>query len=163
MISKKTINAVEVCLLLAGQRGEYYLTITDLSPILKLSISYLENIFKILKINGLVQSMKGPGGGYKINGDITLISIWDVVSAFEKTLPSSDQKLEIISLDFFERELELVVVETLKGFTLADFADFSTLDTKSHTNGIGNFKLKPLPVPLVPKAPNSVFQLAMSF
>lgn len=163
MISKRTINAVEVCLLLAGQGGENYLTITDLSPIFKLSISYLENIFKTLKANSLVQSMKGPGGGYKINGDVTLISIWDVVSAFENTLPNSDSTCEIISLNFVERELELVIVETLKGFTLSDFADFSALVTKSHTDGIGNFKLKPLPVSSIPRVPNSVFQLGMSF
>ena len=75
MISKKTVNAIELCVLLAGQRGEGYLTTTDLSPRLGLSISYLENILKPLKDNGLVLSMKGPCGGYMCRVDVSLISI----------------------------------------------------------------------------------------
>jgi DNA-binding transcriptional ArsR family regulator len=77
MISKKTVNAIELCVLLAGQRGEGYMTTTDLSPRLDLSISHLENILKPLKEQGIVLSMKGPGGGYMIRGDVSLISIWD--------------------------------------------------------------------------------------
>ena len=48
MISKKTINAIEVCVFLAGQRHAGYVTTTELSPRLDLSISYLENILKPL-------------------------------------------------------------------------------------------------------------------
>ena len=32
MISKKTINAIEVCVFLAGQRHAGYVTTTELSP-----------------------------------------------------------------------------------------------------------------------------------
>ena len=64
MISKKTINAIEVCVYLAGQRHAGYVTTTELSPRLDLSISYLENILKPLKAHNIVGAMKGPGGGY---------------------------------------------------------------------------------------------------
>ena len=163
MISKKTVNAIELCVLLAGQRGEGYLTTTDLSPRLGLSISYLENILKPLKDNGLVLSMKGPGGGYMIRGDVSLISIWDVASVFEKSVVDTASSENPHVHELYELELEQVVMKTLKSFSLSDFADFSTSEVKRYTDVIGRFKFKPLPMPFMPKAPNSVFQLGMSF
>lgn len=162
MISKKTVNAIELCVLLAGQRGEGYLTTTDLSPRLGLSISYLENILKPLKDNGLVLSMKGPGGGYMIRGDVSLISIWDVASVFEKSVVDTASSENPRVHELYELELEQVVMKTLKSFSLSDFADFSTSEVKRYTDVIGRFKFKPLPMPFMPKAPNSVFQLGMS-
>jgi Rrf2 family protein len=163
MISKKTINAIELCVLLAGQRGEGYLTTTDLSPRLDLSVSYLESILKPLKDNGIVLSMKGPGGGYMIKGDVSLISIWDVACVFEKTLVDANSSSEANQHDFYELELEQVAINTLRSFTLSDFADFSASEVKSYADAVGRFKFKPMPMPFIPKAPNSVFQLAMSF
>ncbi len=161
MISNKTIHAIELCVLLAGQRSEGYLTTGDLSPRLNLSISYLENILKPLKDKGIVLSMKGPGGGYMIRGDVSLISIWDVACVFEKTLQDADDTAQLPAP--YELALEQVVIQTLKGFTLSDFADFSAAEVKSYADAVGRFKFKPLPMPFVPKAPNSVFQLGMSF
>jgi Rrf2 family protein len=163
MISKKTINAIELCVLLAGQRGQGYLTTSDLSPRLDLSISYLENILKQLKESGIVVSMKGPGGGYMIRGDVALISIWDVASVFETTLFDAEVASETGAKKSYELELEQVVIKTLKSFTLSDFADFSASEVKSYADAVGRFKFKPLPMPFVPKAPNSVFQLGLSF
>jgi Rrf2 family protein len=162
MISKKTINAIELCVLLAGQRGEGYLTTTELSPRLNLSVSYLENILKPLKEQGLVLSMKGPGGGYMIKGDVSLISIWDVARVFETSLFDVEDGSEVKTQAAYELELEQVVINNLKSFMLSDFADFSSSELKSYSDVIGRFKFKPLPMPFMPKAPNSVFQLAMS-
>jgi hypothetical protein len=50
----------------------------------------------------------------------------------------------------------------LKSFTLADFADFCASDASAYAEVVGRFKFKPLPVPFMPKAPNSVFQLSAS-
>jgi Rrf2 family protein len=163
MISKKTVNAIELCVLLAGQRAEGYMTTTDLSPRLGLSISHLENILKPLKDDGIVLSMKGPGGGYMIRGDVSLISIWDVACVFEKTLVDLDKSGDDQPHAAYELGLEEVVMKTFKSFTLADFADFAPSDTLSFTDAIGRFKFKPLPVPFMPKVPNSVFQLGMAF
>ena len=163
MISKKTVNAIELCVLLAGQRGEGYMTTTDLSPRLGLSVSHLENILKQLKDDGIVLSMKGPGGGYMIRGDASLISIWDVACVFEKPLVDEDRSSEDQLHASYELELEQVVMRTLKSFTLADFADFASSEAPSFADAIGRFKFKPLPVPFMPKVPNSVFQLGMSF
>jgi Rrf2 family protein len=161
MISKKTINAIEVCVLLAGQRNAGYLTTTELSPRLGLSISYLENILKPLKDHNIVVSMKGPGGGYRIQGDVSLVSIWDVAAVFEQTMADTEQGSTNPAA--YELGLEQVVQKTLRSFVLSDFADFSSSEIKSFGQEIGRFKFKPLAAPFMPKAPNSVFQLHMSF
>ncbi len=171
MISKKTINAIEVCVFLAGQRHAGYITTTEMSPSLGLSISYLENLLKPLKAHQIVSAMKGPGGGYMIQGDTSLISIWDIASVFENTLEAADpaqvphaaevweDKTQPAS---FELGLEQVVKSTLGNFTLADFVDESRdVDARSFVQSMGRFKFKPMAAPLMPKAPNSVFQLSM--
>lgn len=163
MVSKKTIHAIELCVLLAKQRGAGYLSTADLSPQLDLSVSYLENILKPLKDHGIVLSMRGPGGGYMIRGDVSLISVWDVASLFEPTFADAQPSDDTPAPAAFELELEQVAIHTLKSFTLSDFVDLSGAAVHAFTETIGRFKFKPLPAPFVPKAPNSVFQLGLSF
>jgi Rrf2 family protein len=171
MISKKTINAIEVCVYLAGQRHAGYVTTTELSPRLDLSISYLENILKPLKSHNIVGAMKGPGGGYMILGDTSLISIWDIASVFECTLdPTPPVDVEAVTEmaedksvpASYELGLEQIVKATLSNATLADFVDESRdSEARSFVQTMGRFKFKPMVAPLMPNAPNSVFQLSM--
>lgn len=154
MISKKTISAIEVCVFLAGQRHMGYVTTTDMSPRLDLSISYLENLLKPLKAQNIVSAMKGPGGGYMILGDISLITIWDIAAIFESATPAEQ-------LAGYELDLLQVVKDTLSNFTLADFADEAAdHQARDFVQALGRFKFKPMAAPLMPKAPNSVFQLS---
>jgi DNA-binding IscR family transcriptional regulator len=114
--------------------------------------------------------MKGPGGGYMILGDTSLISIWDIASVFERTFDAArpaeasllaellEDKAEPAS---FELGLEQIVKTTLSNFTLADFVDESRdEEARSFVQTMGRFKFKPMAAPLMPKAPNSVFQLS---
>jgi Rrf2 family protein len=165
MISKKTINAIEVCVFLASQRSLGYVTTTELSPRLGLSISYLENILKPLKEHDIVTAMKGPGGGYMIRGDVSLLSVWDIAAVFECTFKEAllSDEVEPVPVASYELGLEQIVKDTLSNFTLADFVDYALVEVKSYAQELGRFKFKPLPTPFIPKAPNSVFQLHMSF
>lgn len=159
MISKKSINAVELCLLLARHHGEY-LSNNQISPGLGLSISYIENIIKPLKDSGIVNSMKGPGGGYKICSHFSSVSIWDVVSLFDKKLDDTEQNTSPV--EPYEYELNAVIEKTLRGFALSEFVDVTSAKTIQSSPTTGQFKFKPIAPPLIPKAPNSVFQLHLS-
>lgn len=155
MISKKTISAIELCVYLASQRHLGYATTTQMSPRLDLSISYLENLLKPLKAHQLVSAAKGPGGGYMISGDISLITIWDIAAVFESIVPEA-------ALADYELALQQVVKATLSNYTLADFVDeFRDEQAHAFVQSMGRFKFKPMAAPLMPKAPNSVFQLSM--
>jgi Rrf2 family protein len=162
MISKKTIHAIELCVYLAGRRHAGYVTTTELSPQLDLSVSYLENILKALKNHHIVMAMKGPGGGYMIQGDTSLISMWDIASVFEQTFRDERSTDEHVEPASYELGLEEIVKATLGNFTLADFVDPSDDEAaRSFVQTMGRFKFKPMAAPLMPKAPNSVFQLSM--
>lgn len=162
MISKKTIHAIELCVYLAGRRHAGYVTTTELSPQLDLSVSYLENILKALKNHDIVTAMKGPGGGYMIQGDTSLISMWDIASVFEQTFSEERSAGDHVEPASYELGLEEIVKASLSNFTLADFVDPSDDEAaRSFVQTLGRFKFKPMAAPLMPKAPNSVFQLSM--
>jgi Rrf2 family iron-sulfur cluster assembly transcriptional regulator len=46
-----------------------------------ISISYLEQIFSKMRQHGLVESTRGPGGGYTLNRDANHISVADIIYA----------------------------------------------------------------------------------
>lgn len=46
-----------------------------------ISLSYLEQIFANLRKNGVVLSVKGPGGGYLLGRDAAEISVSDIILA----------------------------------------------------------------------------------
>ena len=164
MISQKTINAIELCTLLARQQNHGCTTTSELAARLGLTSSYLEKIIKPLRQHNLVSAVKGPGGGYQVRGDLSLISMWDIASVFEQTfaVAAKDADLRPDEPAAYELGLEQIVKEALCSFTLADFVDLSSDPGKSCAQEMGRFKFKPLAAPFIPKAPNSVFQLSMA-
>lgn len=51
-----------------------------------IAVSYLEQIFMKLRRANLVESTRGPGGGYKICGSIDDMSISDIVVAVDESI-----------------------------------------------------------------------------
>jgi Rrf2 family protein len=162
MISNKTINAMDVCVLIASQQNLGRVSTTELARRLHLSISNLESILKPLKDHQIVSSRKGPGGGYEIRGELAMISMWDIAAVFEPTLAQqSSESLPLEAADF-EWGLERVIIDTLSQFALSDFVVLQPMHIPAEAPMVNRFKFKPLTAPLVPKAPNSVFQLHMA-
>ena len=54
-----------------------------------ISLSYLEQLFSRLKKSGLVDSIKGPGGGYKLSKDANEIVISEVIQAVDEDLETT--------------------------------------------------------------------------
>jgi Rrf2 family protein len=162
MISNKTINAMDVCVFIAAQQNLGRVSTTALSQRLHLSVSNLESILKSLKDRHIVSSRKGPGGGYEIRGDLALISMWDIASVFEPTLTQQSSGEQTIDAADFEWGLEKVIIDTLSQAALSDFVPAQPIQRHVETPVINRFKFKPLATPLVPKAPNSVFQWHMA-
>ena len=54
-----------------------------------ISLSYLEQLFSRLKRNGLVESIKGPGGGYKLSKNANDIVISDVIKAVDESVETT--------------------------------------------------------------------------
>jgi Rrf2 family iron-sulfur cluster assembly transcriptional regulator len=51
-----------------------------------ISLSYLEQLFRNLRENGLVRSVRGPGGGYFLNKDAAEITVADIVRAVNEPM-----------------------------------------------------------------------------
>ena len=61
-------------------------TISDISEKQNISVSYLEQIFNKLKKAGIVNSVKGPGGGYMLSDVPEQINISDIIRAVEEPI-----------------------------------------------------------------------------
>ncbi len=55
----------------------------------KISLSYLEQLFGKLRRRELVESVRGPGGGYHLARDASQLSVADIVRAVEEPLDST--------------------------------------------------------------------------
>jgi Rrf2 family iron-sulfur cluster assembly transcriptional regulator len=60
------------------------ITLSDISQRQGISLSYLEQLFSKLRRNGLVDSARGPGGGYRLSRVAKEICVADVITAVDE-------------------------------------------------------------------------------
>lgn len=60
--------------------------LAEISARQQISLSYLEQLFAKLRRQGLVRSIRGPGGGYVLAGTPTSISIADIIRAVDEPI-----------------------------------------------------------------------------
>ncbi len=80
-LSTKGRYAVTAMLDLAIHHGEGAVTLAEISTAQGISLSYLEQLFARLRKHGLVEGIRGPGGGYRLSYAPEDISIADVIEA----------------------------------------------------------------------------------
>jgi Rrf2 family iron-sulfur cluster assembly transcriptional regulator len=80
-LSTKGRYAVTAMLDLAIHHEEGAITLADISEAQGISLSYLEQLFARLRKNGLVEGIRGPGGGYQLSRPPAEISVADVIDA----------------------------------------------------------------------------------
>ena len=61
-------------------------SLADISERQEISLSYLEQLFSRLRKNGLVSSVRGPGGGYVLGRSMDQIAISAIVKAVNETV-----------------------------------------------------------------------------
>ncbi|HEY0719843.1 MAG TPA: Fe-S cluster assembly transcription factor [Gammaproteobacteria bacterium] len=83
-LTTKGRYAVTAMLDLALHYKEGPITLADISKRQGISLSYLEQLFSRLRKNGLVDSARGPGGGYRLSREAALISVADVITAVDE-------------------------------------------------------------------------------
>jgi Rrf2 family iron-sulfur cluster assembly transcriptional regulator len=55
----------------------------------KISLSYLEQLFGKLRRNAIVESVRGPGGGYCLAREAAQVTVADIVLAVEESIDST--------------------------------------------------------------------------
>jgi Rrf2 family transcriptional regulator, iron-sulfur cluster assembly transcription factor len=81
--------AVTAMLDLALHGADGPVTLAGISARQKISLSYLEQLFGKLRRRELVESVRGPGGGYHLARDASRVSVADIVRAVEEPLDST--------------------------------------------------------------------------
>lgn len=61
-------------------------TLADISQCQGISLSYLEQLFSKLRRHGLVEGVRGPGGGYRLAKSASDISIADIIQSVDEKL-----------------------------------------------------------------------------
>jgi Rrf2 family iron-sulfur cluster assembly transcriptional regulator len=66
---------------LAIHHQEGAVTLAGISATQGISLSYLEQLFARLRKNGLVEGIRGPGGGYRLSRPPAEISVAEIIDA----------------------------------------------------------------------------------
>jgi Rrf2 family iron-sulfur cluster assembly transcriptional regulator len=86
-MSTKSRFAVQAMIDLALRERSGPVALAHIASRQGVSLSYLEQLFSRLRRAGLVESTRGPGGGYTMGRGIGEISAADIVSAVEDDVP----------------------------------------------------------------------------
>jgi Rrf2 family iron-sulfur cluster assembly transcriptional regulator len=125
----------------------------------QISLSYLEQLFARLRRSGLVESTRGPGGGYTLGRAAVAVSLADIVNAVED--PAAESESPTASL---WASLDGVMLRHMATITLAQLID------EQRQRGV-QVEVRPArlashaSIPsraLRSRAPNSVFAFARS-
>lgn len=81
--------AVTAMLDLALHEEEKPVTLAGISERQGISLSYLEQLFSRLRRNGLVKSVRGPGGGYHLAKSHQDISVSDIITAVDELIDAT--------------------------------------------------------------------------
>ena len=81
--------AVTAMLDLALHSADGPVTLAGISARQKISLSYLEQLFGKLRRNAIVESVRGPGGGYCLARDASQVTVADIIVAVEESIDST--------------------------------------------------------------------------
>ena len=81
--------AVTAMMDLALQDSSGPVTLAEISSRQKISLSYLEQLFGKLRRRELVDSVRGPGGGYRLARDTARISVAEIILAVDEPIDAT--------------------------------------------------------------------------
>ena len=130
-LSAKGRYAIQAMINIALNNTKEPITLVSLARRQKISLSYLEQLFSLLRKKNLVSGVRGPGGGYKLINKPENITIAQILSAiYERAdkLVDNQQKDYLIWNVFSDKMNEYLNTVTL-GSLIQD-----TLETKVVVN-----------------------------
>ncbi len=88
-LTTKGRYAVTAMLDLAIHHDGGPVTLADIARRQGISLSYLEQLFSLLRKRGLVTSIRGPGGGYHLGRKAESIAVVEVIAAVDESVDST--------------------------------------------------------------------------
>ena len=162
--------AITAMIDLALREKGYPVPLSDLALRHGISLSYLEQVFAKLRQHSLVESTRGPGGGYSLGFRGDSITVADIIGAIEEgdgEAQSGRKKRDgVLDTQALWDSLNTAVFEHMKTITLKSLADdqrangFKVVERRKAQKGVLPAVVRQVARPMVP---NSVFALAQSF
>lgn len=130
-ISTRGRYALRMMLDLALHNSGEYITLKDISARQEISVKYLEQIVSVLSKAGMLKSVRGPSGGYKLSKSPESYTVGDILRVTEGSLapvacldsPRNDcPRAETCATLSFWQELYDAVCGVVDRTTLADLA-----------------------------------------
>ena len=165
-MSTKGRFAVNALIDLALREAAGPVSLVTISARQQVSLSYLEQMFSRLRRVGVVESTRGPGGGYTLGREAALISVADIVSAVDDPLEggSAEGAADGLSQALWRR-LNAAMLEHMATITLQSLVDEQKALGASVEPPPAKRAIAPAPLVRPPRttAPNSVFAFGRSF
>jgi Rrf2 family transcriptional regulator, iron-sulfur cluster assembly transcription factor len=122
--------AVTAMLDIALYEADKPVTLAGISERQSISLSYLEQLFSRLRKNGLVTSVRGPGGGYRIAKPHSDISVSNIITAVDELIDATQcggnenchDEGRCMTHDLWTA-LNGKILEYLSGISLADMVE----------------------------------------
>lgn len=127
-LTTKGRYAVTAMLDLALHYDKGAVTLADIARRQGISLSYLEQLFAKLRRSGLVDSVRGPGGGYNLATAPSKVTVAEIVVAINENIDATrcggekncdGGELPCMTHQLWE-DLSSQIYEFLNGITLAD-------------------------------------------
>jgi Rrf2 family protein len=126
-LTTKGRYAVTAILDLALHNAQGPINLADIARRQDISLTYLEQLFTKLRQNGLVESARGPGGGYRLKKPAGDISVAEVIDAVDEPVDATrcggryncQGQLRCLTHDLWE-ELSNQISVFLNGITLGE-------------------------------------------
>ena len=166
-MSTKGRLAVNALLDLALREAAGPVALASISERQQVSLSYLEQMFSRLRRQGVVESTRGPGGGYRLGRPTDQISVADIVSTVDDPADAESRTVdESLSRDLW-RELDAVMLQHMATITLQSLVEAQVAaGVKVEPRVMRRPILPAIDQPRLPlrcNAPNSVFAFGKSF
>ena len=133
-LTTKGRYAVTAMLDLALHYEQGAVTLSDIAGRQGISLSYLEQLFARLRRSGLVESVRGPGGGYNLATAPGEISVAEIIIAINENIDATrcggDKNCsgdDRCLTHYLWEGLSERIHEFLSGITLADLVDRPTV------------------------------------
>jgi Rrf2 family iron-sulfur cluster assembly transcriptional regulator len=143
-LSTKGRYAVMAMVDLAGHSGGDPVSLAEIAERQEISLSYLEQLFAMLRTGGLIKSVRGPGGGYLLAHERSEIRIADIILAVDEPIRAvrcapgapigcRGNKTRCLTHDLWE-ELGNQIHLYLSSVSLADVCEHRVLGTSGRAH-----------------------------
>ena len=135
-LSGKGRYAIKAMINIALNKSKQPKTLLEISKHQGISLSYLEQLFALLRKHNLVSGVRGPGGGYRLSVEPKDITIAQIIHAINSDMPvktGSESKDEVI-WDKFSAKL----CTYLESVTLGSLIDEDSLDNQETSETLNN-------------------------